>query len=44
MSAYIAWLAERPDADCTLRERDFAARDFKHHLRLERAWGAEVDG
>jgi hypothetical protein len=34
---YIAWLAERPDADGALREpraRDFAARDFKRHLKL----------
>ena len=41
VSAYIAWLAERPDADGALREpraRDFAARDFKRHLKLERAW------
>jgi hypothetical protein len=40
VSAYIAWLAERPDADGALREpraRDFAARDFKRHLKLERA-------
>jgi len=41
VSAYIAWLAERPDADGALREpraRDFAARDFKRHLKLERGW------
>lgn len=41
VSAYIAWLAERPDTDGALREpraRDFAARDFKRHLKLERGW------
>ena len=32
---------ERPDADGALREpraRDFAARDFKRYLKLERGW------
>ncbi|MCA1678935.1 MAG: tyrosine-type recombinase/integrase [Actinobacteria bacterium] len=41
VSTYIAWLAERADADGALREpraRDFAARDFKRHLKLERGW------
>ncbi len=41
VSAYIAWLAVRPDADGALREpraRDFAARDFKRYLKLERGW------
>lgn len=45
VSAYIAWLAERPDSDGALREpraRDFAARDFKRHLKLERGLGAEL--
>lgn len=41
MSAYVTWLAERPESDGVLREpcaRDFAGRDFKRHLKLERGW------
>jgi integrase/recombinase XerC len=41
VSAYVDWLAERPGAEAALREpraRDFAARDFKRHLKLERRW------
>ena len=41
VSAYIAWLARRPEPDGALREpraRDFAARDFKRYLKLERGW------
>lgn len=41
VSAYVDWLAGRPDAEGALREpraRDFAARDFKRHLKLERRW------
>jgi hypothetical protein len=41
VSAYVDWLAGRPQAEGALREpraRDFAARDFKRHLKLERRW------
>src|SRR5215217_2533234 len=41
VSAYVEWLAGRPEAEGALREpraRDFAARDFKRHLKLERRW------
>lgn len=41
VSSYVDWLAERPEADAALREpraRDFAGRDFKRHLKLERGW------
>jgi hypothetical protein len=41
--AYIDWLAERPGSEAALhqpRARDFAERDFKCHLKLERR-GAE---
>jgi integrase/recombinase XerC len=41
VSAYIDWLAGLPGAEGALREpraRDFAARDFKRHLKLERRW------
>jgi len=41
VSSYIAWLAERHEAEAALREpraRDFAGRDFKRHLKVERGW------
>ncbi len=41
MSTYVDWLAERAAADAALREpraRDFAGRDFKRHLKIERGW------
>ena len=41
VSSYVAWLAERPEAEAALREpraRDFAGRDFKRYLKLERGW------
>lgn len=41
VSSYVAWLAERPEAEAALREpraRDFAGRDFKRHLKVERGW------
>ena len=41
VSTYVDWLAERPEADAALREpraRDFAGRDFKRHLKIERGW------
>ena len=41
VSTYVAWLAERPEAEAALREpraRDFAGRDFKRHLKVERGW------
>lgn len=41
VSSYVDWLAERPEAEAALREpraRDFAGRDFKRYLKLERGW------
>ena len=41
VSTYVDWLAERAAADAALREpraRDFAGRDFKRHLKIERGW------
>src|SRR5215210_6935504 len=41
VSAYVDWLAGRPGVEAALREpraRDFAVRDFKRHLKLERRW------
>ena len=41
VATYVAWLAERPEAEAALREprtRDFAGRDFKRHLKVERGW------
>ena len=41
VAAYGAWLVERRDGAGALTEpraRDFAARDFKRHLKAERGW------
>jgi hypothetical protein len=41
VSTYVGWLVGWLDAERALREpraRDFAARDFKRHLKLERRW------
>jgi site-specific recombinase XerC len=39
--AYGAWLTEQPDGAKALKDpqaRDYAARDFKRHLKVERGW------
>lgn len=39
--AYAAWLRGRGDSDDPLRDpraRDYAARDFKRHLKVDRGW------
>ena len=41
VAAYGAWLADRPDSAKALvdpKARDYAARDFKRHLKVERGW------
>jgi site-specific recombinase XerD len=41
VSSYVDWLAERPEAEAALRDpraRDFAGRDFKRYLKVERGW------
>jgi site-specific recombinase XerD len=41
VAAYGAWLAERHEGAQALadpRARDYAARDFKRHLKVERGW------
>ena len=41
VAAYGAWLAGRPDGAKALADpkaRDYAARDFKRHLKVDRGW------
>jgi site-specific recombinase XerC len=41
VGAYGAWLADRPDGAKALADpkaRDYAARDFKRHLKVDRGW------
>ena len=41
VGGYGAWLAGRPEAALAIgdpRGRDYAARDFKRHLKVERGW------